>query len=85
MAVVDLVHLYFCLMFGKVELLHERVVLVYVPGGLDLDIKVIHILAVGDGEALDFFNPRQQGATEYQAGQLPWLLEEGHQLGLEGH
>ena len=87
MAVVDLVHLYFCLMFCKVELLHERVVLVYVPGGLDLGIKVIPIIAVGDviPEALDLVNPRQQVVTEYQAGQLPWLLEEGHQLGLEGH
>ena len=65
MAVVDFVHLYFCLRFGKIELLHERVVLVYVPGGLDLGIKVIPIIAVGDGvpKMLDLVSTRQQGTT----------------------
>ena len=65
MAVVDFVHLYFCLRFGKVELLYETVLLVYVLGGLDLGIKLILIIAVGDGvpKMLDLVNTRQQGTT----------------------
>ena len=84
MAVVDLVDLQFGLWVGKVELLHQRVILVNISGGLHLDIKLVSVIAVGNGipKMLNIVHPGQQSATEQQAGQLPWLLEEGHELGL---
>ena len=51
MIVVDLVDLYFSLRFGKVELLHDRIILVNILCFLNLSVLLVPVLGVGDGIA----------------------------------
>ena len=84
MTIVDLVDSRLSNWPGKVELLHKGVILLNVLGGLDPDVQLCPALAVGDvvPEVLELVYPGEKCATQQEAGQLPWLAEEGHELGL---
>ena len=48
MTVRDLIHISFSLRSGKIELLHDRVVLLNILRDLHLDIQFSLIIAIGD-------------------------------------
>ena len=84
MTVVDVIDLCLGLRVGKVKFLTDGVVLVNILGSLDLDVQLIPINGIGDGvaEVLQLVHPWEHVPTQQQPRQLPWLPEEGHQLGL---